>query len=56
MFISFRRRRQVTCGRKEKQEKEIGQNLSLEKRKKDKMHARRKNSPEMKGNNPDKRR
>jgi hypothetical protein len=55
-YIPFGRRRQVTCGRKEKQENEIGQNLSLEKRKKDKMRARRRNWPEMKGNNPDKRR
>ena len=43
----------VTCGRKEKQAKETGENLSLEKRKKEKMHARRKNSTEMKGNSPD---
>jgi hypothetical protein len=47
------RRRTVTCGRKEKQENEIGENLSLEKRKKEKRPARRKNSPEMKDNSQD---
>jgi hypothetical protein len=45
---------QAKCERKEKQENEIGQNLSLEKRGKGKMPANRKNSPEMKDNNPDK--
>jgi len=43
----------VTCGRKEKQENKIGENLSLEKRKKEKMPARRKNSPELKDNSQD---
>ena len=43
----------MTCGRKEKQEHKIGQNLSLEKRKKEKRPARRKNSPEMKDNSQD---
>jgi hypothetical protein len=47
------KRRTVTCGRKEKQENEIGGNLSLEKRKKEKRPARRKNSPEMKDNSQD---
>ncbi len=47
------KRRTVTCGRKEKQEYKIGENLSLEKRKKEKRHARRKNSPEMKDNSQD---
>ena len=46
----------VACGRKEKQEKETGENLSLEKRKKEKMPARRKNSTEMKDNSQDRRR
>jgi len=47
------RRRTVTCGRKEKQENEIGENLSLEKRKKEKRPARRKDSPELNDNSPD---
>ncbi len=34
----------MTCGRLEKQAKETGENLNLEKRKKEKMPARRKNS------------
>jgi hypothetical protein len=42
-----------TCGRKEKQEREIGKNLSLGKRKKEKRPARRRNSPDMKDNSPD---
>jgi hypothetical protein len=36
----------TTCGRKEKQENKIGENLSREKRKKEKMPVRRKNSIE----------
>jgi hypothetical protein len=51
--ISFMRRRQAVCERKEKQAKEIGENLSLEKRKKEKMPARRKNLTEMKDNSQD---
>jgi hypothetical protein len=47
------KRRTVTCGRKEKQENEIGGNLSLGKREKEKRPARRKNSPEMKDNSQD---
>jgi hypothetical protein len=43
----------VTCGRKEKQENAIGENLSLEKRKKEKRPAGRKNSPELKDNSQD---
>jgi hypothetical protein len=43
----------VTWGRKEKQAKETVESLSLEKRKIEKMHARRKNSPEKKDNNQD---
>jgi len=43
----------VTCGIKEKQESEIGQNLSLGKRKKEKRLARRKSSPDLKDNSPD---
>jgi len=43
----------VTCGRKEKQDNEIGKNLSLEKRKTEQRPARRKNSPELKDNSQD---
>ena len=43
----------MTCGRKEKLENVIGENLSLEKRKKEKRPARRKNSPEMKDDSQD---
>ena len=43
----------MTCGRKEKQENKIGENLSLEKRKKEKMPANRKNSTELKDNSQD---
>jgi hypothetical protein len=46
----FYEKETVTCGRKEKQENKIGENLSLEKRKKEKRPARRKNSPELKDN------
>jgi hypothetical protein len=49
----FYEKETVTCRRKEKQEYKIGENLSLEKRKKEKMPARRKNSPEMKDNSQD---
>jgi hypothetical protein len=38
----FYEKETVTCGRKEKQENEIGQNLSLEKRKKEKREEARK--------------
>ncbi len=44
----------MTCRRKEKQENKIGENLSLEKRKKEKMPASRKNSTELKDNSQDK--
>ncbi len=40
----------VACGRKEKQAYKIGGNLSLEKRKKEKMPANRENSTELKDN------
>ena len=40
----------MTCGRKEKQEYKIGENLSLEKRRIEKMPARRKNLTELKDN------
>ena len=40
----------MTCGRKEKQKNEIGENLSLEKRKRETMPARRRNSTELKDN------
>ena len=43
----------VTCGRREKQESKTGENLSLEKRKKEKMPARRKNSTERRDNSQD---
>jgi hypothetical protein len=43
----------LTCGRKEKQANEIGKNLSLGKRKREKKLARRKSSPDLKDNSPD---
>jgi hypothetical protein len=49
----FYEKETVICGRKEKQENKIGENLSLEKRKKEKRPARRKNSPELKDNSPE---
>jgi hypothetical protein len=49
----FYEKETVACGRKEKQENEIGENLSLERRKKEKRPARRKNSPELKDNSQD---
>ena len=49
----FYEKETVTCGRKEKLENVIGENLSLEKRKKEKRPARRKNSPEMKDDSQD---
>jgi len=49
----FHEKENVACGRKEKQAKETGENLSLEKRKKEKMPARRKNLTEMKDNSQD---
>lgn len=49
----FYEKETVTCGRKEKQEKEIGENLSLGKREKEKRPARRRNSPDLKDNSPD---
>lgn len=48
--VSFMIRKRVSCVRKEKQENKIGENLSREKRKKEKMHARRRNLTELKGN------
>ena len=42
----FCKKEESTCGRKEKQENEIGENLSQGKRKKEKMPVRRKNSNE----------
>ena len=49
----FYEKEPVTCERTEKQENEIGENLSLEKRKTEKRPARRKNSPELKDNSQD---
>jgi hypothetical protein len=49
----FYEKETVTWGRKEKQDNEIGKNLSLEKRKKEQRPARRKNSPELKDNSHD---
>jgi hypothetical protein len=49
----FYEKEMVACGRKEKQESEIGQSLSLEKRKNEKRLARKKNSPDLKDNNQD---
>jgi len=46
----FYEKETVTCGRKEKQEYKIGKNLSLEKRKKEKRPARRRNKRELKDN------
>jgi hypothetical protein len=42
----FHEKEMTTCGRKERQENKIGENLSREKRKKEKMPVRRKNSIE----------
>jgi hypothetical protein len=53
MSYSFVRRRKK-CGRKEKQENEIGQNLSLCRRKKEKISVRRKSLPDLNDNEPDK--
>jgi len=44
----------ITCGRKEKQANKIGENHSQEKRKKEKMLVRRKNSTEQKDKSQDK--
>jgi len=49
----FYEKENVTCGRKEKQENAIGENLSLEKRKKEKRTARRRNKRELKDNSQD---
>ena len=43
----------MRCGRREKLENAIGGNLSLEKRKRETRPARRRNSPEMKDDSPD---
>jgi hypothetical protein len=43
----------ITWGRKEKQQNEIGQNLSLGRRRKEKRRARRKSLPGLKDGNPD---
>jgi hypothetical protein len=51
--FTFLKKEKDTCGRKEKQESEIGQNLSLGKRKKERRLARRKSSPDLKDNSPD---
>ena len=53
MIRFFYERATVACGRKEKREYKIGKNLSLEKRKKEKMHARRKKLNELKDNRRD---
>ena len=49
----FYEKETLICGRREKQENKIGENLSLEKRKKEKMPANRKNSTELKDNSQD---
>jgi len=49
----FYEKETVICGRREKQENEIGENLSLEKRKKEKRTARRRNKRELKDNSQD---
>jgi hypothetical protein len=43
----------LECGRKVRQENKTGQNLSQEKRKKEKMHARRRNLTGLKDNKRD---
>ena len=43
----------MECGRKARQRNEIGQSLSQERRKKEKMHARRKNLTELNDNERD---
>jgi hypothetical protein len=42
-----------TCGRKEKQDNKIGQNLSLGRRRRETINARRKSLLDLKGNSPD---
>jgi hypothetical protein len=42
-----------TCQRKEKQQNKIGQNLSLGRKRKEKKRARRKRSPDLKDNSPE---
>jgi len=49
----FYERATVACERKEKQEYKIGKNLSQEKRKKEKMRARREKLIELKDNRRD---
>jgi hypothetical protein len=51
--LNFHKKEKRTCGRKEKQESEIGQDLSLGKRKKEKNLARRKSWADLKNNSPD---
>jgi hypothetical protein len=50
----FHEKEKVICGRREKQESKIGESLNLEKRKKEKMPARRKNSTGLKDKSHDK--
>jgi hypothetical protein len=49
----FYEKERMRCGRKEKLENAIVRNRSREKRKKEKRPARRRNSPEMKDDSPD---
>jgi hypothetical protein len=51
--LFFHKKEKGKWERKEKQESEIGGNLSLGKRKKEKRFARRKSSPDLKGKSPD---
>jgi hypothetical protein len=48
------KRRKVKCRRKEKQENKTEESLSLERRKKEKMPANRKNSKELRDKSQDK--
>jgi hypothetical protein len=43
-----------TCGRKEKQQNKIGQNLNLGRRRNEKRRAKRKSLPDLNANDPDK--
>ena len=49
----FYEKETVICGRKEKQEYKIGENLSLRRRRRETISARRKSLPELKDNSQD---
>ena len=48
----FYEKETVICGRKEKQEYKIGENLSLRRRRRETISARRKSLPDLKDNSP----